>query len=198
MAVEASSLRFLEKLDVEIPAIRGSRFLARAMPASDVAAVLREQAALRSEHPRSCHVCFAYVGAREQDCRYSDDGEPAKTAGLPMLQQLQGRRLVHSAVLVTRYFGGVKLGTGGLVRAYAAATRLLLGTAAYTPHVPHSRVRLRLPFGEEPQVRRLLESTGSVIVESVYTGLVNLECEVPTHALGAVAAWMVKDEHTQA
>ncbi|MEN9578744.1 MAG: hypothetical protein RJA70_1753 [Pseudomonadota bacterium] len=177
---------------MEIPAVQGSRFLARALPASDVDSVLLEQARLRSAHPRSCHVCFAYVGAREQDCRYSDDGEPAKTAGLPMLQQLRGRQLVNSAVLVTRYFGGVKLGTGGLVRAYAAATRALLSAARYATLVPHTTVQLQMSFGEEPQVRRLLGASGSAIVENHYGTRVTLVCEVPVQGVAALDAWVVR------
>lgn len=77
---------------------------------------------IRSRHSLATHVCYAYIGDKTGNLqRFSDDGEPQGTAGIPMLEVLKNRKLYETAVAVVRYFGGIKLGTGGLVRAYSSA-----------------------------------------------------------------------------
>ena len=103
--------RIARRFDHEIEKVQGSRFLATLLPAPEPEVVLVTQAELRAQHPHAVHVCFAFVGPTDLDTRFSDDGEPSKTAGYPMLRVLLGASLRNSAVLVTRYFGGTKLGT---------------------------------------------------------------------------------------
>ena len=106
----------------EIPKIKGSRFIATVAPAGSRAAAEAIVEALRDCHPGARHTCFAYrLGAAGDVFRYADDGEPSGTAGRPILRQIEGRGLTAMVVVVTRYFGGTKLGAGGLLRAYAAA-----------------------------------------------------------------------------
>jgi uncharacterized YigZ family protein len=109
--------------------VKRSRFLARAARADDEAAARAVIAAERARYPDARHHCTAFIvedGPGPPTERSSDDGEPAGTAGMPMLAQLRGAGLVNVVAVVTRYFGGVKLGTGGLTRAYGDAVAAVL------------------------------------------------------------------------
>lgn len=102
--------------------VERSRFIGRVAPVADEGAARADIAAVRQAHPFATHVCWAYIAdERGALARYSDDGEPQGTAGLPILEVLKNKGLGHVLVTVTRYFGGVKLGAGGLVRAYTRA-----------------------------------------------------------------------------
>lgn len=141
------------RFEHEIEKVSGSRFLTTLLPASDPQEVVKAQEQLRAQHPHSRHVCFAFVGDSESATRFSDDGEPSKTAGLPMLRVLLGSSLRNTAALVTRYFGGVKLGTGGLVRAYTVAVRDAIALAPLTPFVALQSTTLSCSYAAEPKVR---------------------------------------------
>ena len=110
--------------------INRSRFLGYAAPCvseTDALSVLQE---LRTGHRGATHHCYAYIiGDNGGIMRYSDDGEPGGTAGLPIMEVLRGRRLVNCCVVVVRYFGGVLLGTGGLVRAYTQSCQAAVDEA---------------------------------------------------------------------
>jgi len=123
---------------------RGSRFVAWAFPVADEDAFRRRLEAVRAEYPKARHHCWAFrIGGRH---RFSDDGEPGGTAGNPMLRALEAAGVDDAAVVCVRWFGGVKLGTGGLARAYGGAARAALADAELAPFVPRSRLPLRLPF----------------------------------------------------
>ena len=123
---------------------RGSRFLSYGFPIEDGAAFSARLQQIRREHPKASHHCWAW---RLLDAhRFHDDGEPGGTAGRPLFQVLDGERLVQSAIVVVRYFGGVKLGTGGLVRAYTAAAQRAVGDAGLRAWVQRAVVELFLPY----------------------------------------------------
>ena len=104
-----------------------SRFIGYASPVADEAAAMDFLQGIRSRHRDATHNCYAYqAGENDQFQRSSDDGEPSGTAGRPILEVIRGRGLKNTAVVVTRYFGGILLGTGGLVRAYSAAAKAAL------------------------------------------------------------------------
>ena len=145
--------RLAERFDHENEKVSGSRFITTLVPAKDPDEIVALQRELRAQHPHSRHVCFAFVGQSELDTRYSDDGEPGKTAGLPMLRVLLGGSLRNSGALVTRYFGGVKLGTGGLVRAYTHAVRQALELAPVIPFVESESRVITCTYALEPKVR---------------------------------------------
>lgn len=136
--------------------IKNSEFLGFAAPVSDVSAALEWLAALRLERVDASHVCWAYkIGVQY---RFSDDGEPSGTAGAPIYRVLESSGLDYVVVAVVRYYGGVNLGAGGLVRAYG-------GTAAETLRIAekeevHSRVALlvAVSFDQMNALYRLLES----------------------------------------
>ena len=109
---------------------KGSRFIAAISPAQDVQAAEAFVASLRSEYDDASHHCFAWrLGPDGETFRSSDDGEPGGSAGRPILLQIEGHDLTDTVVVVTRYFGGTKLGVGGLVRAYGGAAGQALDRA---------------------------------------------------------------------
>src|SRR6266700_152472 len=112
---------------------KGSRFIVTGFPVGSAGAARAGIAAVRSEFPDATHHCWAYVLAGqgpEPRERHHDAGEPAGTAGPPILQAIRGAGLCDAVVIVTRYFGGIKLGRGGLARAYRAAAASVLAEAA--------------------------------------------------------------------
>lgn len=109
--------------------VKKSRFIARVVPVEDRADVSAALAQARLDYPDARHHCWAYLLGRPEDAStagMSDDGEPAGTAGRPILNVLQHGHLGDVLVVVIRYFGGIKLGAGGLVRAYSTATQLVV------------------------------------------------------------------------
>ncbi len=138
-------------LEVEI---RKSRFRARVAPADnvDAAMVFLEQASDTTAN----HNCWAYrIG---QAYRFSDDGEPGGSAGKPILQAIEGQQLDGVVAVVTRWFGGIKLGVGGLIRAYASTAAECLRQAPHVPIIATQRVRFRVGYPELPLLKaRTLE-----------------------------------------
>lgn len=109
---------------------RKSRFIGHATPVADEEQALAFLKEIREAHREASHNCYAYIiGQNEGIMRYNDDGEPGGTAGQPILSVLRARHVVDAAVVVTRYFGGILLGAGGLVRAYGQAAALAIDAA---------------------------------------------------------------------
>lgn len=107
--------------------INKSRFIAYASPCTDEETSLMFLQHIRDEHKTATHHCYAYViGENSGIMRYSDDGEPGGTAGMPIMNVLRSAGIVNSCIVVVRYFGGVLLGTGGLVRAYTQSAQAVL------------------------------------------------------------------------
>lgn len=172
-------VRVEARVEHEIEKVAGSRFLATLIPAPSVDAVLASCEQLRAAHPHARHVCWAYVGSSEQDARFSDDGEPSKTAGFPMLRVLLGASVRWSGALVVRYFGGQKLGTGGLVRAYTGAVRETLRVAPLVPMVAMGPHQLTCPLSLEPRVRHRFAQLGIGVERAEYGSLevtLHFEC----------------------
>jgi uncharacterized YigZ family protein len=144
--------------------IRKSRFLAQAAPMTDAAAAMAFIAAVSDN--AATHNCWAWrVG---QDYRFNDDGEPAGTAGRPILQAIDGQRLDRVAVVVTRWFGGIKLGAGGLVRAYGGTAAECLRRAAQVPIVAMARVALDCGFAEWPLLQSRLSAWQATVEREDY------------------------------
>lgn len=110
--------------------INKSRFIGYASPVKTEDEALNFLRSVKQEHKEATHHCYAYViGTNAGIMRYSDDGEPGGTAGMPMIEFLKTKKLVNCIVVVVRYFGGVLLGTGGLVRAYTQGTKIAVEAA---------------------------------------------------------------------
>lgn len=136
-------------LRTEIPRIKGSRFLADVCPIATADAAIQFVSQVRKREHSARHHAWAFrLAPEEQLTRSSDDGEPSGSAGKPILSALVGRDLYRVVAVVTRYFGGVKLGVGGLVRAYGGAAVAALDAAAVDEIVPKAAVRVVLPYDE--------------------------------------------------
>lgn len=150
---------------------KGSRFIGRAKPVDS-----REQAErflddIRNKYYDATHNCFAYsVGTgKDQLSRYSDDGEPTGTAGKPILQVILGRSLTNIGLVVTRYFGGTKLGTGGLTRAYSHSASLTLDNAKIKKNYLLKTLVIKFGFEWASVVYNLVESFDVQIIQQNYS-----------------------------
>lgn len=149
-----------------------SRFIAVVAPAFTVEQARAFIQRIKAEFPDANHHVSAFVighGA-SVTAHCHDDGEPSGTAGQPVLAVLKGSGLGDAVVVVTRYFGGVKLGTGGLVRAYGEAARAGLDQTARAQRVPTHTVMLALPYSHLERVRLLLTEHGGTMLDEVFAG----------------------------
>jgi uncharacterized YigZ family protein len=163
--------------------IRKSRFLAHAAPVASAAAALAFLQAVNT--PSASHNCWAYrIGA---DYRSSDDGEPGGSAGRPILQAIDSQGLDRVMVVVTRWFGGIKLGVGGLLRAYGGTAAECLRQAPRVPIVATTRVRVQCGFADAALLKaRLLELGARIDHEAFAADGLNLDLSVPTAHMAEV------------
>ncbi len=145
--------------------VRGSRFIGQAFHAPDLEQVEARLASVRKRYHAATHHCWAArVGGLDRLVeRTEDDGEPSGTAGAPILKPLAGRRLHNGLVVVTRYFGGVKLGTGGLARAYSDAAVLALDPAPVETVLLEDTVALTCSWGDMGTVEAVLARAGGKV-----------------------------------
>lgn len=166
-----------------------SRFLCFLYPASGREQALEYLQQLKVEYPDARHHCWAYLigdPAQPQTQAYSDDGEPGGTAGKPMLNVLVQRGLGDVCAIVVRYFGGVKLGAGGLVRAYGSAVSRAVDVASVCRHKPHSSLQLRADFSHEALLRRLFVACGAELTRCDYAAQVSMAVSVESDKLSGL------------
>ena len=164
-----------------------SRFIGRIWPVESEAEALEHLAAVRKEHYDARHTCFAYIIREGGTVRYGDDGEPQGTAGQPILAVLSGAELTNVCCAVTRYFGGVLLGTGGLVRAYTAAAKAALADAGISRMAQWLCLRIPCPYPLSERVKRLLEQHEAVIEDTAFGADVSLRALVRADRAAAFA-----------
>jgi len=146
-----------------------SKFLSYLVPYSAFDIELQR---LRDEHPKANHIvhAFRYINEYEQVVEgSSDDGEPRGCAGVPSLNVLRGADLVECGVLTVRYFGGIKLGTGGMVRAYGAAARAAVEAATLTPYLRQESLTMEAHYPQQRALEYLLEKYGIRTVSREFT-----------------------------
>jgi uncharacterized YigZ family protein len=177
--------------------IKKSRFLAHLAPAGSVAEADAVIARLRKELWDARHHCVAMVlGTHADQARSSDDGEPSGTAGVPMLEVLKHREVTDLVAVVTRYFGGVKLGAGGLVRAYSGAVAAALDVAAASGAMLRREllleVEVAVPHADAGRIDNMLRDWasghGSFMEPPAYDAVAHLRLLVPRHELETLAA----------
>ena len=166
---------------------KSSRFIARAAPADTVEKAEAFIADLQKQHYDATHNCYAYLIGLGPDAvfRFNDDGEPSGTAGKPILQAIEGRELTDTVVVVTRYFGGVKLGTGGLIRAYGGAAAEVLDAATVKKIYVTRPVFLECPYAAIGKIENCLEKTKGKIIQAEYGEHVQLMVELREHRVDA-------------
>ena len=143
--------------------LRKSRFIGCVEPCDGREAALARVAQLRAEHPGATHVCWALMAGGHSAA--NDDGEPGGTAGRPMLEVLRHQDLAGVLATVVRYYGGIQLGAGGLVRAYTDAVAQALLQATKTPITPQLTLRCALPYALEGWLRRALEQHAGALLD---------------------------------
>ena len=145
--------------------INKSRFIGYGAPAASEEEALGFLADVRSAHKDASHHCYAYIiGANMGVMRYSDDGEPGGTAGMPIIEVMKARQVTNACVVVVRYFGGVLLGAGGLTRAYSQGVATAINAAGVGEVSPTRRYLMEVPYPMLGRVEYLLKSL-PVIVE---------------------------------
>lgn len=148
----AQTLKFPVYTELEI---KKSRFLCWLEPLETPEQVRERLAQIRAQHPDARHVCFAFYVAKSSGM--SDDGEPSGTAGRPMFNVLSHKDLENVLVVVVRYFGGIKLGAGGLSRAYGGVVSQAAEMAEFEVIEARHRLALQFPFALESQIRRVAD-----------------------------------------
>ncbi|MCB2205861.1 YigZ family protein [bacterium] len=157
-----------ERRETEIK-ILGSRFLSYAIPADSGEDFIAALEALRKEHYNATHHCFGYrVGYEGDDFRYSDDGEPSGTAGKRILGAIDRKELTDCGIVVVRYFGGTKLGVGGLARAYTDAADEVLNACRIETRYHLAQLTLTFPYDMTSQVHHVLEMHGVDVLDRRY------------------------------
>lgn len=157
-----------------------SRFIAAAFPVESEEEAAGYVEAVKKKYWDARHNCYAYViGERQQLQRASDDGEPQGTAGRPILEVLLGEDVHNTLVIVTRYFGGVLLGTGGLVRAYTEAAQAGLAASTIIEKEYGQRLRLLTDYNGVGKIQYILGQNGIPIENSIYEAEVALEVIAP-------------------
>lgn len=166
--------------------IRGSRFITTLAHAPDPEAARGFVEEMRAEFPDATHNCVAWVAGPAGDTAHigmSDDGEPHGTAGRPMLETLLHSGVGEVAAVVTRYFGGTKLGRGGLGRAYSGGVKHALESLPVRTKVPRRAVRIRLEYAALDPLLRFLDEVDAREQEAKYGSEVQLVASVPEAAL---------------
>ena len=176
-----------------------SRFIATVAPVRTEEEALSFIEAVRKKYWDARHNCFAYViGERNESARCSDDGEPQGTAGKPMLDVLIGNGLHNTAVVVTRYFGGVLLGTGGLVRAYSAAVKEGIASSVIITRIRGVKLEISTDYTGLGKIQYILGQRGIRILNSEYTDAVRLEVLLAEEVKEQVKAEITEGTNGQA
>jgi len=170
---------------IEIPAIaefkeRGSKFLAYSYPVDSVDTCKKIIAGLKKEHPKAVHFCVAYrIGVEGNIFRASDDGEPAGSAGRPILGQIDSKQLTNIMVVVVRYFGGTLLGVPGLINAYKTATTLALQLAPIMQKPIELNYELNFDYHQMNEVMMIVKQYNCSVTEQEAQLFVQLKIGIP-------------------
>lgn len=162
--------------------IKKSRFITLVAHTDGVAAAKAFVESVRTQHPDARHHCWAWVAGAPDDSQklgFSDDGEPAGTAGKPMLAQLMGRGIGEITAVVVRYYVGIKLGTGGLVKAYGGGVQLALNQLPTILKVPLTEYTLQCDYAQLAGIETLLKQSDGLIVQSDFQVFVSLRVALP-------------------
>ncbi|MBL0130129.1 MAG: YigZ family protein [Chitinophagaceae bacterium] len=166
---------------------RGSKFIAYAFPIAEVSEFKEKLAALKKEHPKAVHHCFAYrLGLDGITYRVSDDGEPSGTAGRPILGQIDSKELTHVLIIVVRYFGGTLLGVPGLIHAYKTVAALALQAGSIIQKLVLINYRLQFDYTQMNEVMKIVKQFDCVVLKQETQLFCSLEMGVPKNRLEEV------------
>ncbi|MGO3046656.1 YigZ family protein [Psychrobacter celer] len=162
--------------------IKKSEFIAHAYPVSSREQAMFHVEQLREQYPDARHWCWAYIIGDPDNTTsagFDDDGEPNGTAGRPILGVLQHKSIGNVIIVVVRYFGGIKLGAGGLTRAYAGSAQAAVDQMTLSPYIPMAKVQIVATFATEAQCRYVIEDLGGQVEDVAYSQQVMLTATLP-------------------
>lgn len=179
--------------------IKRSRFIGHAAPVESEEDAQRFIEAIRQQHPQATHNCYAYiVGERDEWQKFSDDGEPSGTAGKPILEVIKHQGLKNVVVVVTRYFGGVMLGAGGLVRAYTDGAVAGIEAAEQVMQVLHRTILVEVDYTWLGKLENELRQRQVLTGETSFADNVTLLCRPRLTEADAFVQWMTDLTNGQA
>lgn len=156
--------------------VMASKHLAYAIPVKSETEIKSQLEALWKEHPQATHICYAWrLGWKKDLYRINDDGEPSGTAGKPIFGQIQSFDLTDVLIAVVRYFGGTKLGTGGLIDAYKTASRMAIEEARIIELEVKDRVIVNFTHADMPHVMRILKELKMEKINADFDTTCNIE-----------------------
>ncbi|RKX25626.1 MAG: hypothetical protein DRP45_05490 [Candidatus Zixiibacteriota bacterium] len=162
--------------------VKGSRFIGETLVVSTVDDALARLADVRKREYQATHHCFAYIVGLpgNQSFKYSDDGEPNGTAGKPIYDVVAGQGVTNILCVITRYFGGTKLGTGGLVRAYGEAARQVMEMSGMTEHYVTCEFLFKLVFPIYDRWLKVVHELEATVVKSDFSDSVSMRIRIRT------------------
>ncbi len=159
---------------------RKSKFLGYAYPVAEESLIEERLSALRAAHPKANHICYAWrLETEPVSWRANDDGEPNNSAGMPIYNQIEAFELSNVLVAVVRYFGGTKLGMGGLISAYKNSAQLTLEKAVVKTVTPRRSIELAFGYPKMHRVMRIIKQNDLEVSRSENSQMVRLKVEVP-------------------
>jgi uncharacterized YigZ family protein len=171
--------------------IKKSRFIGHAKPVASEDEAVQFIRMIKKEHAAATHNCSAYmIGERDEIQKQSDDGEPSGTAGKPILEVIKNQGLKNVVVVVTRYFGGIMLGAGGLIRAYTDGAVVGIAAAGAIYRVLHREVRVEMDYTWHGKVENELRNRGTLLGDTEFTDKVTVKCLPLAREAERFAAWM--------
>lgn len=180
MSTKATDYLTLGRANTAEWVVNKSRFICYAAPIDNEEGALALISQAKAEHKTATHHCYAYVvGLNNGIMRYSDDGEPQGTAGVPILDVLKVKDIKNACLVVVRYFGGVLLGAGGLVRAYARSASLGVEAATMAKMTACHRLTVTLPYPVYDRLSHVLGDQPCLIESTDYSDNIQIKCLVP-------------------
>lgn len=170
--------------------IKKSEFICQLHEVVDRPAAMAALSQAREQYPDARHHCWAYILGEVVSQAFNDDGEPSGTAGKPILNVLQHRGMGNTMAIVVRYFGGIKLGAGGLVRAYSQATQQAIELCPLARFVPKQLASLDCPYDLEPTLRRFLGQHNGSVIEQKYDSSAKFKISLPKPEVPIFKTWL--------
>lgn len=169
---------------------RGSKFIAYAFPITNTDDVKKALAALKKEHPKAVHHCFAYrLGLDGNQFRVSDDGEPAGTAGKPIMGQIDSKQVTNTCIVVVRYFGGTLLGVPGLINAYKTAASLVLQVVPVLQKPVMSKFSIQFDYTQMNDIMLIVKQLNGVVLRQEQQLFSSMDVEIPK---GRIEEWQYR------
>jgi len=175
------SMRSVNKVNEIEEQVKKSRFIGLLYPCFSEVEVQSYLDSLREKHQAANHIVFAYKIKTEKGivCRFYDAGEPSGTAGKPVFNHLEGNDLINALVVVVRYFGGIKLGAGGLTRAYGNAAKQVIETAKLSEYVEYAQIKFILDYNQFQMFEYQLAKFSGTIIEKEFAGQIQCVVQMP-------------------